>query len=299
MPLGANDARPRRINYHQLKSDQLVVTQQSDDEITSQQAAINLDPSDPLSYHAMAFALILNGQAENGLDYVRRATRLDPKLSSWRHFLQGFGLFMNRQREAAAIELRKARSSQDDFDAWSRYLGNQLLLSIYETSGQRRLAASIRADLDVQSQDEGARAHTRLLAMNEFPFKTYADTLLLSELEKAGVPEMPFDLDPTSPSRLRGYAIRAAVFGHELTGTQLETNEDVVSRTGLDGRASVTVGAWHGEGLSQIEGDAICSWFPTSPRNRYAVFSENAAAPKSVTYLYVRPSARFRLHVAE
>ncbi|WP_280110106.1 adenylate/guanylate cyclase domain-containing protein, partial [Rhizobium sp. CF142] len=47
--------------YYQLLSDQLVGAQKLDDAIKAAQIAIDLDPSDPLSMHAMAYALILNG----------------------------------------------------------------------------------------------------------------------------------------------------------------------------------------------------------------------------------------------
>jgi adenylate cyclase len=282
--------------YYQLMSDRLVAAQKSDDAITSAQKAIDLDPSEPLSQHAMAYALILNGQPEKALDAINRATRIDPNWGPWRHFLRGFALFSSRRLDEASIELQKARSFNDGFEVWSRYLGGQLLLSIRGKEANTDVDASIRKELDDHARDEHAAFFTVLLAINGFPFKNYGDTeALLSGLREAGVPELPFDLDPKSPNRLTGEQIRKVFFGHELSGTQLETGEIVVRRTGDDGAAAVSVGTWHGEGVTGIEGDAICSWFPTSPRNCYTVFVERDAKRGMDGYLYVRPSARFRL----
>ncbi len=282
--------------YYQLLSDQQLGAQRSDQAIVSAQKAIDLDPSDPLSFHAMAYALILNGQPARGLDFIERATRLDPNWSAWRHFLKGFGLFSSQRYEDALVELRKIGPSDDSFDAWSRYLGNQVLLSIYGRLGRLDDVANLRAELDVAARDENAAAFTGLLAMNGFPFKNYSDTdRFLTGLRSAGVPELPFGLDPNSRLRLRGEKIRNVFFGHELTGTQLETGEKAVRLTSIDGQATVTVGEWHGEGFSEIEGDAICSWFPTSPRNCYTVFIDKDARAGVDGFLYVRPSARFRL----
>jgi len=282
--------------YYQLLSDRLLGAQNSDQAIVSAQKAIDLDPSDPLSCHTMAYALILNGQPDAGLEYIERANKLDPNWSAWRHFLRGFGLFASQRFEEAVVELRKITLSDDSFDAWSRYLGNQVLLSIYGRLGRLGEVENLRAELDVAARAENAAEFTGLLAMNGFPFKNNSDSkMLLDGLKAASVPELPFGLDPASNLRLPGEKIRNIFFGHELTGTQLETGEKVIRQTSIDGQASVTVGGWHGEGFSGIEGDAICTWFPTSPRNCYAVFIDKDARAGVDGFLYVRPSARFRL----
>ncbi|EJJ29510.1 hypothetical protein PMI11_02249, partial [Rhizobium sp. CF142] len=242
------------------------------------------------------YALILNGQATKGLEFVERAAKVDPNWTPWRHFLKGFGLFATQRYDEATIELQAIRSGTETFDAWSRYLGGQLLLSMAGRLGRIEGTMEIRQELDAHARDENAGAFSGLLAMNGFPFKNYDDTRsLLVGLTKSGVPELPFNLDPASPLRLNGQQIKNVFFGHELAGTELETGESAVRKTSADGKASVNVGKWHGEGSSQIEGDAICSWFPTLPRNCYAVFVDKDAKAGMDGYLYVRPSARFRL----
>jgi TolB-like protein/class 3 adenylate cyclase len=279
--------------YYQLISDRLVGAQRSDDAISAAQAAIDLDPSDPLNCHAMAYALILNGQPARALQFIERASKLDPTWNAWRHFLKGFALFSLERYTDSVKDLEIARLSEEDFDAWSRYLGGQVLLSVYgNIDGEN--ASDLRSELDRSSAEEGANNFSRLLALTDFPFKKSEDRdRFLKGLANENVPELPFGLDPKSPLRLHSDAIRSAFFGHELVGTQLETGESARRLTSADGKASVTVGLWHGEGTSQIEGDAICSWFPESPRNCYTVFLERNARPGVDGFLYVRPSARF------
>jgi hypothetical protein len=199
---------------------------------------------------------------------------------------------LNRYTESVK-DLEIARLSEEDFDAWSRYLGGQVLLSVYgNIDGEN--ASDLRSELDRSSAEEGANNFSRLLALTDFPFKKSEDRdRFLKGLANENVPELPFGLDPKSPLRLHSDAIRSAFFGHELVGKQLETGESARRLTSADGKASVTVGIWHGEGTSQIEGDAICSWFPESPRNCYTVFLERNARPGVDGFLYVRPSARF------
>ena len=117
------------------------------------------------------------------------------------------------------------------------------------------------------------RENTGLLAATEFPFKNYADLeRVLVGLHEAGVPELPFALDPKSKDRLDGAAIKALLFGHEIRGHEIATGHAYRRVTAEDGRSSVTVGEWSDTGSGQIEGNMFCFYWPSRARNCGIVF---------------------------
>ncbi len=95
--------------------------------------------------------------------------------------------------------------------------------------------------------------YTGLLAMQDFPFKNYADLdRVLDGLRKAGVPDLPFGFDP----EVEGPAVRSGDQGADLrprdSGAQGRSTVEPYSRmTKLDGWFSATVGAETVEGITR------------------------------------------------
>jgi hypothetical protein len=80
---------------------------------------------------------------------------------------------------------------------------------------------------------------------------------LWSGLSKAGVPEFPFGYQ--SKDQLTGEEVHLLVFGHELRGRQVDTGEPYMRNTAADGTANASIGSWSSSGVSEVEGDFLCT----------------------------------------
>jgi TolB-like protein/class 3 adenylate cyclase len=288
--------------YYQLLSDKLVFQQKSDEAIVAGERAIALDASDPDSYLQMSFALIFNGRATDGLGFLNAAMRVDPGWSLWRHYIAGLAYFsMDRLNEAvAALEKIDHRSKDASYwEFWVKYNGLKLLISAYGHLERNDDIAKAKEQIKPYMVRAEDREFTGLLAMGEFPFKNYADVeRLLEGLHKAGIPEVPFGFDLKSKDRLSGSSIKELLFGHRVEGRRVETGEAYSRTTTPDGTGSVTVGAWSDKGVSQIEGNTMCTFFPSQYRVCSAVFrNPNGTFTQKNEYLAVNPRWRFEYSV--
>ncbi|CAN7281921.1 guanylate cyclase [Phyllobacterium sp. LjRoot231] len=262
--------------YYPILAARLIMQQRSDEAIAASERAIALDSSDPAGYEAMSTALIFNGRAADGLGYLNGAMRVDPGWSRWRQFVVGMAYFSMDRFEEAAVTLEKIGPQSKEttyWDFWATYNGLKLIISTYGHLG--RIADAVTAGERIKpylaKADE--RENTGLLAATEFPFKNYADLeRVLVGLRKAGVPELPFGFDPNSKDRLGGAAIKTLLFGHEIQGRNLDTDEAYRRVTAESGTTVATVGEWSDTGSSQIEGDTLCFYYPSRWRFCAAVF---------------------------
>ncbi|QPB18783.1 guanylate cyclase [Rhizobium sp. 007] len=271
--------------YYTLLAGKLKMMQRSDEAIAAAERAIALDASDPSSYESLSRAMIFNGRAENGLGYLDAAARVDPAWPRERYFLAGLAYFsMDRFEEAVVAFEKIAPESKETsyWDFWANYNGLVLLISAYGHLGRHADAAAARERLKpylVQAQEP---EYTGLMAAVEFPFKNYVDLeRVLVGLRKAGVPDLPEGFSPKPEDRLDGDAIRALLFGHEIQGRNIETGEAYRRVTAPDGTTVITVGEWSDQGSSKIEGDMLCSIYPTRwrfcgviVRNRDGTFAQ-------------------------
>ncbi|HEV2899384.1 MAG TPA: adenylate/guanylate cyclase domain-containing protein [Pseudaminobacter sp.] len=290
--------------YYQLLSAKLVQQQRSDEAIAAAQRTIALDASDPVGYEQISWALIFNGRAADGLGFLEAAMRVDPGWSRFRHLIAGLAYFsMDRFEEAAAsLEKIDAQTKEATFwDFWANYNGLKLLISAYGHLGRSAEGAVAKERIKPYIAEADDGEYTGLLAMTEFPFKNYADLeRVLQGLGKAGVPELPFGFDPKSKDRLNGAAIKALLFGHEIQGRQVETGDAYWRTTAEDGASSVKVGEWSDEGVSQIEGDTICYFYPSLGRHCAAAFrNPGGTFAQKNEYFIFNAWSRFEFSVVE
>jgi adenylate cyclase len=289
--------------YYQLHSDQLFSQQKSDEAIVAAERAIALDASDPDSYLQMSSALIFNGRAMDGRGFLDAAMRVDPGWSRWRYYIAGLADFSVDRFEEATQSLEKIDAQSEDtgyWGYWANYNGLRLLISAYGHLG--RNADIVIAKKRIEPYLAKANRPTEysgLVFMGDFPFKNYADLeRVLQGLRKAGVPELPFGLDPKSKDRLDGAAIKALLFGHQIEGRNVVTGAPYSRTTAADGAVTVAVGDWTDKGSSQIEGDFICSFLPSQYRYCGVVFrNPKGTFTEKNEYMLVFPGGRFESSV--
>ncbi|WP_267285098.1 adenylate/guanylate cyclase domain-containing protein [Rhizobium gallicum] len=253
--------------YYTLLAGKLNMMQRSDEAIAAAERAIALDASDPSNYESLSMVMIFNGRAADGLGYLDAAARVDPAWSRWRYFLAGLAYFSMDRFEEAVVALEKTAPGSKEtsyWDFWSNYPGLMVLISAYGQLDRYADAATARERLKPYLAQAQEPEYTGLMAAVEFPFKNYVDLeRVLVGLRKAGVPELPDGFSPKPEDRLDGDEIRALLFGHEIHGRNIRTGEAYRRVTAEDGTTLITVGEWSDQGRSTIEGDMLCSVYPT------------------------------------
>jgi TolB-like protein/Flp pilus assembly protein TadD len=173
---------------HQVASAMLLRAQQYDEAIAEAKRAIAADPNDANGYVSLANALSFTGKANEALEQVERATRLNPNYPP--HYLYQLGLarFGIKRFDEAAASLEEAIALNPD-DYWSQ----RLLLATYGLLGRRADAARL-VDAIKRREQRGLLASRDPLTVTasafSYPFAIRADSERFAEgLRKAGVPE--------------------------------------------------------------------------------------------------------------
>ena len=290
--------------YYRILTAKLNMQQRSDEAIAAAERAIALDASDPDNYESLSNAMTLNGRAADGLGYLDAATRVDPVWSRWRYYLAGLAYISMDRFEEAVVTLEKIEPELKEtsyWDFWSNYDGLVLLISAYGQLGQNANAAKARERLKPYLAKAQNPEFTGQMAAGEFAFKNYPDLeRVLVGLRKAGVPELSFGLDPTSPDRLDGAAIRALLFGHQVQGRNLESGDAYRRVTADDGTTHITVGDWSDTGKSTIEGNLLCIFYPSESRFCASIFrNPGGTFAQRNEYLFATHWNRFEFSVVK
>ena len=101
---------------HQVASRMNIDWQEYEIAIAEADRAIAFDPNDPNSYLAMAYALIYAGRAEEAVNYVKRAMRLDPQYPAYYLFVMGLAHFgMDKLEEAVTFFKRALERNPENY----------------------------------------------------------------------------------------------------------------------------------------------------------------------------------------
>lgn len=259
--------------YYRILTAKLNMQQRSDEAIAAAERAIALDASDPANYESLSIAMIYNGRAMDGLGYL----------------------------DAALEKIEPERKETTYWDFWPNYDGLVLLISAYAQLGQSADAAKARERLKPYLAKAQDAEYTGLMAAGSNPFKHYPDLQrVLTGLRKAGVPELPYGLDPKSPDRLDGAAMKTLLFGHEIQGRNIGTGEAYRRATDDDGTTRVNVGEWSDTGRSQIEGDFLCFLYPSRSRTCVVVFrNPGGTSAQNNEYFFITQWDRFEFSVVK
>jgi adenylate cyclase len=173
---------------HQVASAKLLHLQQHEEAIAEAQRAIALDPNDADSYVALAGALSLAGRADEALNWVKRAMRINPHYPSYYLYQLGLARFGMEQFDKAAISLEKATALNPD-DRWSY----RLLLATYGLLGRSEDATkALQAIKERDKRGWQSRLDPLTIRTSAFwlPFKEPADAERLAQgLRNAGIPD--------------------------------------------------------------------------------------------------------------
>ena len=213
--------------YYQLIAELLVREHRSDEAVAALPKAVALNPSDPWNYVGLSQALNFNGRPKEARDYLDEAMRVDPGWTDLRHYQAGLSDFGQDRLEEAIGSLEKM--DFDSPDPWPKFYGLQVLLSAHGHLGHGEQVAAYKEKLKKVLAERRQGEPNQLLTQEYFVFKNEADIeRLLSGLSKAGVPELPADINLDPKDRLTGAEIKSLALGHELRGRNTAT----VNRTG-------------------------------------------------------------------
>ncbi len=153
-----------------------------DKAIAEAERAIALDANDPDGYKAMSRVLVRVGRPAEGLEFIKKAMRLDPQ-TDYLYRLGDAQFHLERYDEAVATMLRAAKRNPGD-------LWNFLLLAAaYGQLGREQEAKSAIETFNKLRAEAGQRPYT-LAAVGSWSFKYSADRERMREgLRKAGLPE--------------------------------------------------------------------------------------------------------------
>jgi adenylate cyclase len=174
--------------YYQLRSEILLRERKFEEAIVAAERAIALDSSNRFSYHAMSYALILGGRADDGLGFLKAAERVDPNWTPWRYYLAALGHASRDRFEEAAGLLEKLEKAPQAADHFTRYLALELLISVYGHLNQMRDAQRARKKLENWLPEVDVPTFTISRASADLPFKNAPDReRILEGLRKAGI----------------------------------------------------------------------------------------------------------------
>jgi len=273
----ANNPSP---TYYHIAAQLLTREHKSDEAIAGLQEAVALDPSDSWTFDALSQALIFNGRPKEGRAYLDAAMRLDPAglsgVADWRRYLAGLAAFGEDRFEDAIQSLEKIDLRSPD--PWTKFYALQVLLSAYGHLGRGAELEAAKAEFKTVLTERDEADYDRLHVQFYFVFKNEADIVrLLDGLTKAGIPELPADIDLTSKDRLTGAEIQSLVFGHELRGRR--TRPDVAEyrrTTAIDGSTTFTLGSQTLQGMSWTQAGALCTAYPKYLTECGAIFRNPA-----------------------
>lgn len=155
-----------------------------DQAIGQAEQAIAMDPNDPNGYEAMSSILVNLGRAAEGLEFIKKAMRLDPQ-SDYLYQLGEAQFHLQRYEEAAATMKRATR--RNPFDEWNYFL----LAAAYGHLGREQEARSAIASFNETYHDPTDRQRPLTLAdLDTWIFNEPANRARLQAgLRKAGVPQ--------------------------------------------------------------------------------------------------------------
>jgi len=168
---------------HRTAAKQYFYFRRWDEAMIQAEKAIAMDPNDPSGYEAMGTLLVNLGKAAEGLDFIKKAMRLDPQ-SDYLYRLGEAQFHLERYEEAAATMLRATKLNPDD--EWNYFL----LAAAFGHLGREQEAKTAIARFNKTYHDPTDKQRPLTLAdLDTWIFKETANReRLQAGLRRAGVP---------------------------------------------------------------------------------------------------------------
>lgn len=245
--------------FYQLTAEILTQAGDTDAAIRAAESALSIDPSDPYSYHSLSLALSFAGRPLDAERFLVAASRVEPASTDWRKYLLGLAYFSQGRIKEAWVALVDIGDSSPEY--WPGLLRLPLLIAASAELGQTEETERYKGLFEAALLLRSNATPSQLLAQSLYPYRQPADReRLMGGLQKAGIPELPFDLDGRRGDRLKGPEIRALLFGHTIRGV-MSDGQIYERETALDGEARVRIGSHPEEVVTtSVNGDALCVW---------------------------------------
>ncbi len=251
---------PKDPITHYVKSRMYVLRRQHQEAISEMEGALALDSNDPACHLHMGYVLSMAGRPKDGVEFLKRAMRLDPHSPS--RYLANLGVAyfcMGELEEAVGLFEKATRLNPESAPSWARWLA-----SFYGLLGRDQEA---RAALEANKKVWGNRPFSLRIFMYYRPFKDravadrYAQGLL-----KAGISEKLSDYLPAfKENQLSGEEIKKLLFGSTITGIGEDGQPWWLDRQRNGEFTSRGPGLTSSDnGKSRIEGDMLCSQYQKS-----------------------------------
>jgi TolB-like protein/class 3 adenylate cyclase/rhodanese-related sulfurtransferase/Flp pilus assembly protein TadD len=234
---------------HRTAAKQYFYFRRWDEAMMQAERAIAMDPNDPSGYEAMGTLLVNLGRAAEGLDFIKKAMRLDPQ-SDYLYRLGEAQFHLERYDEAAATMLRATKLNPDD--GWNYFL----LAATYGHLGHEQEAKSAIIRFNKTYHDPTDKQRPLTLAdLDTWIFKEPANRDRLKEgLRKAGVP-VGAPANPADSKYQELITVSAGIFNVEgaidINAAEAKSLHDrgIVF---IDSRGSVDFGRGHIPGATNL-----------------------------------------------
>jgi TolB-like protein len=241
-----------------VSSEMYLNRRQHKEAISELERGLSLNPNSAACHGDMGFTLTWAGKPKEGIEYLNKWIRLDPRAryrylrwTSWAHF------WMGETAEAANLSEQALRLNPENLSAAVELAG------FYGALGRDQDA---RAMLEIRKK--GALPPDELwqvLRQNPFSDRTVADRYARGLL-KAGLPPGKVSggyFPAFKENQLTGEEIKKLLFGSKITGINLSDGQQWWTDHKKNGECT-----WRGSGpissdtgMSRIEGDMICSQY--------------------------------------
>ncbi len=213
--------------------------------------AVALLPNGGFNQMALAFMYAIAGEPNAARTVLDRFSRIEPSPDGRTLIGVGWTLLWMGEFAEVVTTLRRARETGDRLNEWWMA---QALAASHAQLGDKAAASAERAKM---LKMWPAANVTIARTYNQYIRDDDVANRLIEGLERAGLPEWPFDFKGSQEQRLTGAEIRELLFGARLKGASSTGDEfDVIFEE--NGDWLLRAKGMTFEGQSWIEGDLSC-----------------------------------------
>jgi TolB-like protein/class 3 adenylate cyclase/Flp pilus assembly protein TadD len=264
---------------HYLASEMNLHRYQWQEALVEAERGIALEPNNAILNLQMGYVLIMSGNPKKGIDFIKKAIRLDPHYPARALYYQGLAQFHMEEFEKSITFCESSYKLNPEMRESAELLAITYALLGRDDDAERIVSSSARIEISSILQ-KGVR---------DFPFKTPRIVDLIVEgFIKSGLSlTAPSDYYKISDeNRLTGQQIRALVFGRKIVGMEGWFERSSAGSTIYRGLITGS-----DKGQSWIEDDLLCDqWQERYGGNKicYPVFRNSEGTPENKDeYLYI------------
>ncbi len=220
--------------------------------IKSARKAVSLSPSDAEGHFNLGLVLAFSGRPSDARAAVESALRLNPKPGPGQWLLAGIGFFADRQYERATRAIERARDARPTDETARLYLSSAYA-HLGKADDAKREVDALRKIIPVAS--------LQYYRARDAYFKRPQDlSKFIDGLNKAGLPEWPYDFRADKANRINGSELKALTLGKTWIGKH-ESGVQFVQQISQAGVIAYRSELSFLSGTARIDGDRLCRRF--------------------------------------